>query len=109
MSAGIIFILILALLLVIFTLQNTDPVNLSLFFWDLSDVPLALTLIITLIIGFIAALIIFYPRIWKLKAKIKQQQKELDKIAEDTIGKETHPEGTKITGGSDTGFFNEDN
>ncbi len=106
MSVGIIILLILALLLVIFTLQNSVLISLKLFIWELSDVPLVLALIVTLILGFLVAGSIYYPKIWKLKSKIKEQQKlinEKEMIDQEGI----HPEGIEISGGSDKGFFND--
>lgn len=105
MYAGIIILLVIALLLVIFTLQNSVLISIKLFIWELSDVPLVLALIIALIIGFIFAAFIFYPKIWKLKSKIKEQQKRISKYTE-TEPEENNPEGIEITGGTDKSFFN---
>ena len=106
MSAGIIILLILALLLVIFTLQNSVLITLKLFIWELTDVPLVLALIIALILGFIVAGSIYYPRIWKLKSKIKEQNKLINEMKA-IAPEEMHPEGIEMSGGSEKGFFNE--
>ncbi len=107
MSVGIIFILILALLLVIFTIQNAVPIDLTLFLWEFKEVPLVLALIISLIIGIIAAMIVYLPKIWKLKSTIKQQQKQISKLEENKSVKDNHPEGVEMTGEADKSFFNE--
>lgn len=107
MSAGIIILLLLALLLVIFTLQNSVVVDLKLLFWQLSDVPLVLTLVVCVITGFIIAALLNYPKIWSLKAKIKALQKELNELQEkQDETEENHPEGIEMKGGSENDLFN---
>ncbi len=103
MSAGIIIVLILALLLVIFTLQNTVLINLNVFFWELTDVPLVLALIICLISGFLIAFFLYFPKIWRLKAKIKEQQKLLTRSG---TKDETDEVDFEITGDEGDSFFN---
>ena len=73
MSAGIIFLLILALLLVIFTLQNPATIDLHIFFWNVHEVSLVLALILCLILGVILAFLLSYPKIWKLKNQLKEK------------------------------------
>lgn len=107
MSFGIIILLILALLLVIFTLQNSVVIDLKLLFWQLTDVPLVLTLVVCVITGFIIAALLNYPKIWSLKSKVKALQKELNELRstkEETT--EKHPEGIEMKGGSENDLFN---
>lgn len=103
MSAGIIILLILALLLVIFTLQNTVLINLKVFFWELTDVPLVLALIVCLIAGFLIAFLLYSSKIWRLKAKIREQQKLLNNPR--TKG-ESDTDDIEITGDEKSSFFN---
>ncbi len=107
MSVGIIFLLLLALLLVIFTLQNTMLIDVQLLFWQVTDVPLVLALIITLILGFVVAILIYYPKIWRLKSKIKEQEKQISQLKATGTKPESNPEGVEMTGGSEKGFFSE--
>ena len=51
MSAAIIILLILAILLVIFTLQNSFEITIHLFFWKLPDVPLVLLILCCVLLG----------------------------------------------------------
>jgi uncharacterized integral membrane protein len=107
MSVGIIILLLLALLLVIFTLQNSVVIDLKLLFWELSDVPLVLTLVVCVITGFIIAALLNYPRIWSLKSKVKALQKELNELkSNQNETEENHPEGIEMKGGSDNDLFN---
>jgi uncharacterized membrane protein (DUF106 family) len=97
----------LALLLVIFTLQNSVVIDLKLLFWELSDVPLVLTLVVCVITGFIIAALLNYPRIWSLKSKVKALQKELNELkSNQNETEENHPEGIEMKGGSDNDLFN---
>ncbi|KOH45697.1 LapA family protein [Sunxiuqinia dokdonensis] len=111
MSAGIIVLLILALLLVIFTLQNTVLITLNVFFWKITDIPLVLTLIICIILGAILALSFAYPKMWKLKGQLKEKQKKIKEleILQVPAPEKTHIEGIEMTdeGGDDNSFFKE--
>lgn len=57
MKAKIVIIILLAVLLIIFVLQNTDIVLVKFWFWDLS-LPRALLLFVTFAIGLIIGLIV---------------------------------------------------
>ena len=107
MSAGIIILLILALLLVIFTLQNTALITLKIFFWEVTDVPLVLALIICLIAGFLVAYFILYPKVWKLKSQLKALQKQVDSpiVTVPEPKTPTSSEGIEMTGDTDESFF----
>lgn len=105
MSAGIIILLLLALLLVIFTLQNSMPIDIKFLLWQFSEVPFVLTLLICVLIGFIAAVIVNYPKIWRLKSTVKSLQKELNNLKAELDEEENHPEGVKMKGGKPNDFF----
>lgn len=108
MSVGIIFLLVLALLLVIFTLQNTVLISLNVFFWKITDAPLVLTLLICLILGVLLAFSFTYPRIWKLKSQLKEKQRqirELEALHPEVPFEIAGPEGIEMTGGDEKSFF----
>ncbi|MEL7587715.1 MAG: LapA family protein [Prolixibacteraceae bacterium] len=106
MTAGAIIILILALLLVIFTLQNTALISLKIFFWQLTDVPLVLALIVCLIAGFLIAFFLYSPKIWRLKARVREQQKLLNRNpgAQHTVP-DAGEDDIEITGDPGNSFF----
>ena len=52
-SPQLVIILVLAVLLVIFTLQNQEKVSIRLFFWTIGEIPVALLLIISLLAGYL--------------------------------------------------------
>jgi lipopolysaccharide assembly protein A len=72
MHAVIIFLLILAVLLVLFTLQNTTEISIHIFFWEIANVPVILVILGCIIVGYIVASIYYYPLVWKLKREISR-------------------------------------
>ena len=53
--------LIIAILAVIFALQNTMPITISFLAWKVTDSPLSLVLLITLAIGVVIGLLVLSP------------------------------------------------
>ena len=75
MQALIIIFLILAVLLVIFTLQNSVGISITLFFWEITDAPLVLVLLVCILSGYLLSTIYFTPKIWRLKREVNQLKK----------------------------------
>ena len=75
MSALLIFGLILAILVVIFTLQNTLEITINLFFWEIQNAPLALVILCCIVLGYFIAAIYLYPKFWHLKSENKKLTK----------------------------------
>lgn len=117
MHAVIIIILILAILLVIFTLQNSFEITITAFFWKIEDAPLVLVLLACVLLGYLIGAVYFYPRIWKLKKdyrKISKSKENLEEELEEqkqiSAPSETHPEGIELEEddeGDDKNFFRE--
>lgn len=112
MQAVVIILLILAVLLVIFTLQNSMEITINVFFWEITEAPLVLVLIGCIVIGYILAIIYFYPRIWKLKKEYNKllknnpegkmpEQFKKQKVSEE----EQHPEGIELDDDDEGAFF----
>ena len=83
MQAIIIILLILAILLVIFTLQNSTEITIHIFFWEIANVPLVLVLLTCIILGYLISMIYFSPRLWKIKKELRQLikfNKELEEL-----------------------------
>ena len=103
MHAVIIIILILAILLVIFTLQNSIEISINAFFWEINNAPLVLVLLSCVLVGYIIAAVYFTPRVWTLKREKKElakQNRELKELNEakqkEIISETTHPEGIEL-------------
>ena len=75
MSALLIFGLILAILVVIFTLQNSAEITINLFFWEIQNAPLALVILCCIALGYFAAVLYLYPKIWNLRSENKKLTK----------------------------------
>lgn len=114
MQVVIVFILVLAVLLVIFTLQNSMDITLNVFFWEIKDAPLILVLIGCLLIGYIISSVYFYPRLWKVKREYNKLIKfnselktfhDLHHKKEKPAKEETNPEGIELDDDDDDTFF----
>lgn len=108
----LIIILILAILLVIFTLQNSIDITLNVFFWEVSNAPLVLVLIGCVLIGYLIASIYLYPKLWKVKKEYKQlikfnnELKELHEMNQPKNSEEeTDPEGIELDDDNSDSFF----
>ena len=73
MKTKIVIIIVLAVLLIIFVLQNTEIVIVNFWFWDIS-LPRALLLFVTFAIGLIIGLIV--PSAQKSSPANKEQIEE---------------------------------
>lgn len=58
MQLYIVGILIFALLIAIFAVQNAGPVSIKLFFWTIPDVPLVIVILATVLCGLIIGLLL---------------------------------------------------
>jgi lipopolysaccharide assembly protein A len=98
MHVTIIIMLILAILLVIFTLQNSFEVSISVFFWEIPNAPLVLVLLVSILLGYILSAVYFYPRIWNLKKKLHQSVHSEKKMASKLNQREmeSNPEGIEL-------------
>lgn len=78
MHKGLIFSLILSVLLIVFALQNTAPVSLNLWFWEIKT-SLALMVIALLALGVIIAYLVMLPGLLKRNGRIAKLEAELRK------------------------------
>jgi uncharacterized integral membrane protein len=114
MQLIIILFLFFVLLIVVFTLQNTNEVSLNLLFWELPDVPLVLLVLCSVMLGYLLSLVYFYPKLWKTKReynkliKFNKELKELHDLNQTTQEtEESNPEGIELDENDDDGntFF----
>jgi lipopolysaccharide assembly protein A len=75
MSAVIVILLILAILLVIFTLQNSFEISISFFLWEIPNVPLVLLILCCVLLGYIIGAVHFLPHIWETETRIQTGSK----------------------------------
>jgi uncharacterized integral membrane protein len=117
MQAIIIILLLLAVFLVIFTLQNSTEITVHVLFWELANVPMVLIILGCIILGYFIASIYFYPRIWKVKkeykllTKFNKELEELHKLnhpKKEKPEEESNPEGIKLDDDDDQNSFFKD-
>lgn len=102
MQRSLIIGLVSALILVIFALRNSVPVELDFIIGNKVHGTLSLILLVTIIIGIFIGLLLSYPTILKLKKNISDNKSEIVKLKNilDEYKKEyglykTKDEGTK--------------
>jgi len=91
MQLQLIAAIIVAILAVVFALQNAVPITVSFLTWRFES-SLALVLLITLALGILMSLLVSVPSMIKRRKKISNQKKKIQKL-EISIQKEA---GSKI-------------
>lgn len=113
MVAIFIFLLTVLVLVVIFTLQNSYDMSITLLFWNLDNVKPGHLVLAALITGVLISVIFFLPREWKFKQEVRRLRNILDLEADELMGKtetdftDNHPEGIKLEDNGRNSFFNE--
>jgi len=82
MVSTLILALAIALLAVIFAIQNTIVVKVSFLFWEIQG-SLALILLITFIFGVLVGVFVLVPRLIKMKRMVFRQRKEIERLKEE--------------------------
>lgn len=100
MHAIIIIMLILAILLVIFTLQNSFEISINVFFWEIHNAPLVLVLLVCILLGYLLAVVYFWPRLYRLERKyhhtLSAEKKLENRLDELQRNNDSHPEGIEM-------------
>ncbi len=79
----LILTILILILIVIFTLQNTNEININLFFWDIKT-SLALLIFSLFALGVIVALVFLTPIIIAYKSTLKKDEKIIFELQEAT-------------------------
>ena len=72
--------IIIALIAVIFALQNSDQVTVGFLAWTLPPMSMALVLLITLVIGLIAGMLFLAPGVYKRNKLIQAQRDRINTL-----------------------------
>lgn len=80
MQFQLIVILLVALVLILLTVQNPNPVTLQFLSWDAESVPLIVVILISLMAGIIMSSILSLLKQAKLKEKIRGLQREIEDL-----------------------------
>lgn len=90
MTLALITIITLAVLSVVFAVQNSDVITVSFLAWQV-DASLALILMITLVTGVLIGYLAGLPSVWKRGAETRQLRRQVDDLQKVTAVREQPP------------------
>jgi uncharacterized integral membrane protein len=96
MQFQLIVILLVALVLILLTVQNPNPVTLQFLSWDAESVPLIVVILISLMAGIIMSSILSLLKQAKLKGKIRSLQREIDELKYPSLASENRSEEDNV-------------
>lgn len=80
MHRQLIIILLVALVLILMTVQNPNPVSVQFLSWEAQQVPVIIIILISLLAGVIISTVLGLIKQSKLKDKIRQLQREIEEL-----------------------------
>ncbi len=80
MRFQLIVMLLVALVLILVTVQNPNPVSLQFLSWEAPQVPQIIVILISLMAGVIVSSVLSLRTQWKLKEKIHRLTDELEEL-----------------------------
>ena len=80
MQFQLVVILLVALVLILLTVQNPNPVTLQFLSWDAQGFPLIVVILISLMAGIIMSSVLSLIKQAKLKEKIRRLQRDLEDL-----------------------------
>ncbi len=96
MQLFLILALIIAILAVVFAIQNAVPITITFFAWRYES-SLALVLLLTLALGVVISLLVSAPAMIRRSLKISTQKKKIDEM-EQALQKKENSEKTSADG-----------
>lgn len=94
-NTQLVLMLLLAIFLVIFTLQNSASVAIRIFLWNV-NVPVVVLILVCLLVGYLLPHFSYIPRIWKLKSELSRTRKEKEELEKSNVNQvrtKPDPEG----------------
>ncbi len=95
MQLQLIVVIVVAILAVVFALQNAVPITVSFLTWRFES-SLALVLLITLALGILMSLLVSVPSMIKRRKMISSQQKEIQELGKSLPRESEREEEGKI-------------
>lgn len=80
MHKGVIASLVLSVLLVIFALNNSNPVTIDLWWITKVEISLALLVIVMLVVGILIGYLLLVPSVYRRNKTIKGKDSEIKKL-----------------------------
>ena len=115
MQKGLIIGILLALVMVIFTLQNPASVEVKFIFWKITEVPVSLFMILSISLGVIISMILSLMGKNRYKSEIENLMEEIDSLESELsefkqkkeVQEMISEEGMSINGDPGNKFFDE--
>jgi len=95
MQFQLIVILLVAMVLILVTVQNPNPVTLQFLSWDAEGIPLIVVILISLMVGIIMSSILSLLKQAKMKDKIRSLQREIEELKSPSLVTEEEIEKTE--------------
>ena len=96
MQFQLIVILLVAMVLILVTVQNPNPVTLQFLSWDAEGIPLIVVILISLSAGIIMSSILSLLKQAKLKDKIRSLQREIEDLKSPSLVTEEEIEKAEV-------------
>ena len=80
MPRQLVIILLVALVLLLMTVQNPNPVSVQFLSWQAQQVPVIIIILTSLLVGVIVSAVLGLIKQSKLKDKIRQLQREIEDL-----------------------------
>ncbi|MFC1675466.1 lipopolysaccharide assembly LapA domain-containing protein [Planctomycetota bacterium] len=96
MQFQLIVILLVAMVLILVTVQNPNPVTLQFLSWDAEGIPLIVVILISLMAGIIMSSILSLLKQAKLKDKIRSLQREIEELKSPSLVTEEEIEKAEV-------------
>jgi uncharacterized integral membrane protein len=80
MHSQLIIIVLVALMLILMTVQNPNPVSVQFLSWEAQQVPLIIIILTSLLVGIIISSVLSLVKQSKLKDKIRRLQREIEEL-----------------------------
>jgi len=92
MQRGLLTGIILGVAMVIFALQNSVTVQVKLLWWKFSEVPLALILVVSILIGVLITAVFSFIDKQRLRMKIRRLQNRINELKDSNPDEEKRAE-----------------
>jgi len=80
MPGQLIIMLLVALVLILMTVQNPNPVSVQFLSWQTQQVPIIIIILISALAGVVVSAVLGLVKQSKLKGKIRQLQREIEDL-----------------------------
>jgi len=80
MHRQLIIVLLVALVLVLMTVQNPNPVSVQFLSWEAQQVPVIIVILISLLVGVVVSSFLGLIKQSKLKDKIRRLEREIEDL-----------------------------